>query len=200
MLQSPSAAPFRAFPVRQTCPRCRGAAYRAAADRLGLPAGRMQRRRRQARPGRAAIQGHGPARRQQADGRPNPPAQVKLGRYVATGSRGIPRRVKGWFDWPGRPRRGLVHGRRKGPRRNRRRPAAEAVRQGRPQQEMAMAQTVGERNSGTPDESHRGVEPLHCGCRHFRLVCTRSAWGGQIIRRREYRHSGKRVSTWERPL
>ena len=37
-----------------------------------------------------------------------------------------------------------------------------------------------------------------CGCGHFRVIYTRPTWGGRIMRRRECRHCGKRVTTWER--
>ncbi|MEA3368728.1 MAG: hypothetical protein U9R68_11515 [Planctomycetota bacterium] len=46
----------------------------------------------------------------------------------------------------------------------------------------------------------RGLEYRHCGCKHFRVIYTRLAWGGRILRRRECRHCGKRMTTWERPV
>lgn len=39
-----------------------------------------------------------------------------------------------------------------------------------------------------------------CGCRHFFVVYTRPTAGGQIIRRRECRHCGTRIMTYERKL
>jgi len=42
------------------------------------------------------------------------------------------------------------------------------------------------------------LECRYCGCRRFRVIYTRAAWGGRIIRRRECRHCGKRLTTWER--
>lgn len=44
----------------------------------------------------------------------------------------------------------------------------------------------------------RGLECPRCGCRHFRVIYTRAAWGGRIVRRRECRHCGRRVTTSER--
>jgi hypothetical protein len=44
----------------------------------------------------------------------------------------------------------------------------------------------------------KGLVCRQCGCRHFRVVYTRAAWGGRIARRRECRNCGKRVTTWER--
>lgn len=45
--------------------------------------------------------------------------------------------------------------------------------------------------------ARRGLECRACGCRHFRVVYTRPAWGGRILRRRECRHCGRRMTTWE---
>ena len=36
------------------------------------------------------------------------------------------------------------------------------------------------------------------GCKHFRIIYTRPAWGGRLVRQRECRHCGKRMTTWER--
>jgi len=44
----------------------------------------------------------------------------------------------------------------------------------------------------------KGLVCRHCGCQHFRVVYTRPAWGGRIMRRRECRHCGRRMTTWER--
>ena len=46
-------------------------------------------------------------------------------------------------------------------------------------------------------EQH-GLMCRHCGCRHFRVIYTRAAADGKLIRRRECRHCGKRITTWER--
>jgi hypothetical protein len=48
-------------------------------------------------------------------------------------------------------------------------------------------------------EDKRGLECRWCGCRHFRVVYTQPTWGGRIMRRRECRHCGKRMTTWEKP-
>ena len=45
----------------------------------------------------------------------------------------------------------------------------------------------------------RGIECRQCGCRHFRVVYTRAAWGGKIRRVRECRHCGRRIMTYETP-
>lgn len=45
----------------------------------------------------------------------------------------------------------------------------------------------------------RGLVCRTCGCRHFRVLYTRSAWGGRLLRRRECRHCGRRITTYEEP-
>jgi len=55
----------------------------------------------------------------------------------------------------------------------------------------------------TPQESpsdRRGIECPRCGCRHLRVVYTRPALGGRIIRRRECRHCGRRITTYEQSI
>ena len=79
-----------------------------------------------------------------------------------------------------------------------------------------MDASTTERKSCSPGESNRGLELVRrpvrrspgedgslakgacrrCGCKHFRVVCTRPTWGGPIMRRRECRHCGKRMTTW----
>jgi transcriptional regulator NrdR family protein len=54
------------------------------------------------------------------------------------------------------------------------------------------------RKTWDPVESKRGLECRYCGCKHFRVVYTRPTWGGRIMRRRECRLCGKRMTTWER--
>ncbi|MCC7408757.1 MAG: hypothetical protein IT442_11845 [Phycisphaeraceae bacterium] len=44
----------------------------------------------------------------------------------------------------------------------------------------------------------RGLECPKCGCAHFRVLYTRRAWGGRVLRRRACRHCGRRVTTYER--
>jgi len=46
-------------------------------------------------------------------------------------------------------------------------------------------------------EENRGLECPCCGCRHSRVLYTRRAWGGRILRRRECRHCGRRITTFE---
>lgn len=43
----------------------------------------------------------------------------------------------------------------------------------------------------------RGLVCSACGCAHFRVLYTRRAWGGRLMRRRECRHCGKRITTYE---
>jgi len=43
----------------------------------------------------------------------------------------------------------------------------------------------------------RGPACPKCGCGHFWVVYTRASWGGRIMRRRECRHCGKRITTFE---
>ena len=50
----------------------------------------------------------------------------------------------------------------------------------------------------TDPKADHGLQCRACGCRHLRVVYTRKAWGNQIIRRRECRNCGKRVSTLEK--
>lgn len=49
-------------------------------------------------------------------------------------------------------------------------------------------------------EGSRGLQCRHCGCRHFRVIYTRRAWGGRVVRRRECRHCEERITTWERAI
>jgi len=49
-------------------------------------------------------------------------------------------------------------------------------------------------------KENRGLECRYCGYRHFRVVFTRGAWGGQFVRRRECRHCGKRMTTCDKPI
>ena len=46
----------------------------------------------------------------------------------------------------------------------------------------------------------RGLECPGCGCTHFRVLYTRRALGGRLLRRRECRHCGRRVTTYETAL
>lgn len=46
----------------------------------------------------------------------------------------------------------------------------------------------------------RGIRCRDCGCRHFRVIYTRRAFGEKLIRRRECRNCGRRYTTWERVI
>jgi len=48
-----------------------------------------------------------------------------------------------------------------------------------------------------PAPPERGISCRHCGCRDLRVVYTRQRRRG-IIRRRQCRHCGRRMLTWER--
>lgn len=43
-----------------------------------------------------------------------------------------------------------------------------------------------------------GLECRKCGCRHFEVVYTRPIARGKILRRRECRHCGRRITTTEK--
>ena len=43
----------------------------------------------------------------------------------------------------------------------------------------------------------RGLECPQCGCGHFRVLYTRRAMGGRLLRRRECRYCGRRITTYE---
>lgn len=47
-------------------------------------------------------------------------------------------------------------------------------------------------------DEQRGIVCPRCGCTDFRVVYTRASWGNRIVRRRECRHCGRRVTTTER--
>lgn len=53
------------------------------------------------------------------------------------------------------------------------------------------------RSTPRPDDA-RGIRCPGCGCGHFRVVYTRKTVGQRIVRRRECRHCGRRVTTAER--
>jgi transcriptional regulator NrdR family protein len=48
-----------------------------------------------------------------------------------------------------------------------------------------------------PHAVRRGLECPDCGCMHFRVLYTRRAWGGRLLRRRTCRHCGRRMTTYE---
>ena len=53
---------------------------------------------------------------------------------------------------------------------------------------------------GREAREDRGLVCPQCGCRHFRVIYTRPARGGKLVRRRECRHCGRRMTTWERRI
>ena len=61
-----------------------------------------------------------------------------------------------------------------------------------------MSEMVGDRKVWPAAQDTRGLVCRQCGCKHFRVIYTRPAWGGRLVRRRECRHCGKRVTTWEK--
>jgi hypothetical protein len=54
------------------------------------------------------------------------------------------------------------------------------------------------RKAWPPPADQHGLVCRHCGCQHFRVIYTRPTWRGRIMRRRECRHCGKRMTTWEK--
>jgi transcriptional regulator NrdR family protein len=49
-------------------------------------------------------------------------------------------------------------------------------------------------------QDSKGLECRQCGCRHFFVIYTRRAVGGRLLRRRECRNCGKRITTSEKPI
>lgn len=49
-------------------------------------------------------------------------------------------------------------------------------------------------------EVTRGIQCPACGCGHFRVIYTRKTVGQRIVRRRECRHCGRRLSTIEKAI
>ena len=49
-------------------------------------------------------------------------------------------------------------------------------------------------------KGQRGLACRHCGCMHFHILYTRRTCGGRILRRRECRHCGRRVTTYEKAV
>lgn len=50
-----------------------------------------------------------------------------------------------------------------------------------------------------PNED-RGLRCFNCGCQAFRVIYTRRARGEKLVRRRECRDCGQRLTTWERAI
>ena len=51
--------------------------------------------------------------------------------------------------------------------------------------------------SDTTKKQDYGLECRRCGCRHFYVIYTRRAFGGKLVRRRQCRNCGKRMTTME---
>jgi len=47
------------------------------------------------------------------------------------------------------------------------------------------------------DVDEIGLSCPECGCRHLFVLYTRARGGGRILRRRECRNCGRRISTYE---
>ena len=50
------------------------------------------------------------------------------------------------------------------------------------------------------DELKHGLICSRCGCRHFRVIYTRRTSKNRILRRRECRHCGRRITTYEEQI
>jgi hypothetical protein len=50
------------------------------------------------------------------------------------------------------------------------------------------------------NDEQRGLRCRSCRSHRFRVVYTRRAWGRKVVRRRECRDCGERVTTWERAI
>lgn len=48
-----------------------------------------------------------------------------------------------------------------------------------------------------PPAEPKGLRCPRCGCGHFRVLYTRRFRGGRLMRRRECRHCGRRMTTHE---
>ena len=56
---------------------------------------------------------------------------------------------------------------------------------------------MAEPNEDKDTQQAAGLECRRCGCQHFRVIYTRRVRNGQLVRRRECRHCGKRMTTIE---
>ena len=59
---------------------------------------------------------------------------------------------------------------------------------------------MGAKKASAHDPQERGLRCRYCGCGHFQVIYTRRAFGGKLVRRRECRHCGRRLTTWERVI
>ena len=60
-----------------------------------------------------------------------------------------------------------------------------------------MAEPSRQRKAWSPEAATVGLTCRRCGCRHFYVVYTRRAPGGTLVRRRECRNCGRRITTVE---
>ena len=67
---------------------------------------------------------------------------------------------------------------------------------------MADGTTINDANdaNGRPHNAPRGLTCGACGHARLKVVYTRPAPGGRIVRRRECKRCEKRVTTWERMI
>lgn len=54
--------------------------------------------------------------------------------------------------------------------------------------------------SASKPQEQRGLRCPKCGCAHWRVVYTRARAGGRLVRRRECRNCGRRITTTERQV
>jgi len=62
------------------------------------------------------------------------------------------------------------------------------------------AANVGDEANSRPLNAPRGLVCQGCGHRRLKVVYTRHAPGGRIVRRRECKRCGERITTWERMI
>ena len=56
---------------------------------------------------------------------------------------------------------------------------------------------MNDRKKPSKPQEKRGLQCPRCGCGHFFVLYTRRARGGRLLRRRQCRHCGRRVTTYE---
>ena len=62
---------------------------------------------------------------------------------------------------------------------------------------MSEADQVERKDDGHTGEKVYGLECPRCGCQHFHVLYTRRTVGKKLLRRRECRHCGRRLTTYE---
>jgi len=62
---------------------------------------------------------------------------------------------------------------------------------------MTDNRTKGGRAKDETEEKH-GLICRNCGCRHFQVIYTRRTSKNRILRRRECRNCGRRITTYEK--